>query len=86
MDLSVLEDVLHVKKAFYNSSYSNYDYCLNGNFKIIPDINLLEELRHDYENMNNSGMLYNNPPSFDEMASNLQVFERNLNVAILNKL
>lgn len=35
-DKALLNDVLQVKKAFFNASYANYDKCDNKEFRLIP--------------------------------------------------
>ncbi|AUI65848.1 MULTISPECIES: nucleotidyl transferase AbiEii/AbiGii toxin family protein [Glaesserella] len=56
----LLEDVVNHKSIFFNASYANYSDCLNHKFKLLPDNNDLSELRKDYTEMNNAGMIYDN--------------------------
>jgi hypothetical protein len=35
-DRALLEDVVKHKKVFYNASYANYDACLTGQLRLIP--------------------------------------------------
>ncbi|WP_205410152.1 nucleotidyl transferase AbiEii/AbiGii toxin family protein [Actinobacillus suis] len=56
----LLEDVVNHKSIFFNTSYANYSDCLNHKFRLLPDNNDLSELRKDYTEMNNAGMIYDN--------------------------
>lgn len=83
-DPNLLLDVLKYKKAFYNSSYANYDDCLKGNFKLIPADNILKELENDFNHMLSSGMFYGKQPNFIETIALVDKLEKNLNEIISN--
>jgi len=76
---NILEDVIKIKKAFYNSSHANYDDCLNGNFRIIPKAGSLNGLKQDYHAMIDAGMFYETPPSIDKIINSLKGFESQIN-------
>ncbi len=75
----LLEDVVKLKKVFYNSGYSNYDSCLAGSLKLIPDQASLDQLAADYKTMVSSGMMYRDPLSFDELIAAVKNLEREIN-------
>ncbi|MDQ5920400.1 MAG: hypothetical protein QG673_456 [Pseudomonadota bacterium] len=54
-DKSILNEVLSIKRAFYNSSYANYDKCINGQFKLIPNSEDILALKLDYQAMIDNG-------------------------------
>ena len=66
-DRALLADVVRHKKTFFHSSYANYDACLDGNLRLIPDNALLDELRSDYQAMQDAGMFFEKPLSFSEL-------------------
>jgi len=78
-DIDLLLDVVRYKKLFYASANSNYDACLQGEFRLIPNEQFLEELRLDFEGMLNSGMFYGLPPTFEDTMTCVEVLEKRLN-------
>ncbi len=78
-DQTVLHRVIRHKKAFYNSSYANYDDCLLGNFHLIPRGESLNGLESDYAQMSEAGMFIETPPKFTEIIQRLTEFEEQLN-------
>jgi hypothetical protein len=75
----LLEDVVKLKKVFYNSSYSSYDACLTGSLKLVPDLASLDQLAADYKTMVSSGMMYRDPLSFTELINAVVDLEREIN-------
>lgn len=78
-DRALLEDVVRHKKVFYNSAYANYDACLAGQFRLVPDAAALAQLREDFRRMILAGMFSGEPPSFDSIVERLRVLERLIN-------
>ncbi len=83
--LEILHSVLDYKKLFFNASYANYDLCLMGKFKLIPDsaegINSLEK---DYKKMVDAGMFQDEPTQFSTILEALKNLEEKINVSITN--
>ena len=75
----LLEDVIRHKKIFFNSGYANYDCCLKSELKLVPDKDMLKSLTADYEKMVSAGMMYESPPSFDEVIDGLERLEGEIN-------
>ena len=75
----IFQDVLTVKKAFYNANYANYDDCSIGKFRLIPHQIGLHRLQSDYEKMINAGFFFKTPPSFDEIINSLSQLEQKIN-------
>lgn len=80
----ILEQVIKHKKAFFNARYANYDDCLQGKFRIIPEARSLAGLESDYKRMCNSGMFMENPPKFDAIIAALRTYETQLNTEHAN--
>ena len=76
----LFEDVIRHKKIFFNAGYANYDCCLKGELKLIPDRDMLKSLATDYDKMVSAGMMYESPPSFDEVIEGLEQLEGEINI------
>lgn len=76
---ALLEDVVRLKSLFFNSSYANYEACLNKKISLIPVDNVLKELQVDYESMIKEGMVYGEAPSFSEIIENITRVESAVN-------
>jgi len=75
----LFEDVVRHKKAFFDASYANYDACLAGEIKLLPATDTISSLKSDYENMLKAGMIYQDPPSFDQIISSISIIEKEIN-------
>ncbi len=75
----ILLDVIEYKKAFYNASYANYDACLDGMLRLLPDANGLEPLALDYRNMVAAGMFYKESVNFQDIIKCLSLLENEIN-------
>jgi len=71
-ELHALADVVKHKKAFYNASYANYDACLAGQLRLIPEDAALAALRDDFQRMIGAGMFIGEPPAFDTIVDRLR--------------
>jgi hypothetical protein len=78
-DRTLLADVVKHKKAFYNASYANYDACLAGQLRLIPDDAALAALREDFRHMIGAGMFIGEPPVFDAIIERLRELEMAIN-------
>lgn len=78
-DKTLLNDVLMVKKAFFNASYANYDKCENKQFQLMPKQSEITYLKADYAKMIESDMFLNNPVAFDEILRELEELQDTLN-------
>ena len=82
---ALLEDVVRHNQVFFRASYANYEACLNGEFRLIPNERAITELRADYDNMVGTGMIYDQPPPFDEIIGGLREIEHKINAGPLMK-
>lgn len=78
-DKALLKDVVKHKKVFYNASYANYDACLSGELRLIPNDFALTALRDDFQRMVSAGMFMGEPPTFDTIISRLRTLETEIN-------
>lgn len=53
----LFEEVVRHEKVFFHTGYANYDACLDGQLKLLPEADTLESLRADYEKMVGAGMM-----------------------------
>jgi len=79
VDRALLADVVKHKKVFYNASYANYDACLAGLLKLIPEDTALTALRDDFQRMVGAGMFIGEPPTFDAIIDRLRTLETAIN-------
>jgi hypothetical protein len=78
-DRALLIDVVKHKKVFYNASYANYDACVAGQFRLIPDDAAMASLRDDFQRMIDAGMFIGEPPEFARILKRLRELELLLN-------
>jgi len=76
---ALLVDVVRVKTAFFRRRTSNYDDCLSGGLRILPDADGLAALRQDYDAMIEAGMFSTAPPPFDAVVERLVRLEQTIN-------
>ncbi|ONF43306.1 nucleotidyl transferase [Marinobacter lutaoensis] len=75
----LFEDVVRHKKVFFKASYANYDACLENQLQLLPEDETLDGLRADYEKMIGAGMMYQAPPTFDEIVESIRQLEQDIN-------
>jgi hypothetical protein len=75
----LFEDVVRHKKVFFHTGYADYDSCLQGRLKLLPETDTLDSLRSDYEKMVRAGMMYSTPPGFDEIVESIRNLENRAN-------
>jgi hypothetical protein len=78
-DRNLLADVIRYKKMFFHTSFANYDDCLANNFRLVPNDKQMIALKADFEQMLESGMFYDELPSFDTVIKGLEILERKIN-------
>lgn len=76
----LFEDVVRHKQVFFNAAYANYEACLDNELRLIPGDDAIAELRTDYEKMLGAGMIYGEPPSFDDIIAGIREIEREANI------
>ena len=78
-NVDLLADVLKYKNKFFNSSYANYDACLDGGFLLVPIGDSLVKLEADYKAMIEARMFEETPRPFEEILAVLSVVESKIN-------
>ena len=76
---TLLEDVVRCKKVFFGASYANYDECLSGRLRLIPDDDGMLGLKADYAKMLSAGMFNVDPPKFDTVVEQIRDIETEVN-------
>ncbi len=71
-DRELLESVVRHKKVFFRAGYADYDACLSGGLRLVPEGRAGEVLEADYKAMIEAGMFFATPPTFDEILATLQ--------------
>lgn len=78
-DRALLEDVIKHKKAFFYTGYANYDDCLSGQLRLLPDAECMPGLNADYSKMIAAGMIYGKAPTFDDIVEQIGKIETKIN-------
>ncbi|MEW5804727.1 MAG: nucleotidyl transferase AbiEii/AbiGii toxin family protein [bacterium] len=79
-DLELLRDVVKFKKAFFYYRDANYDACLSGEFRLIPDNDsFFDAIQNDYKKMVDSGMFETTPTVFKNIIGALHKVEAQIN-------
>lgn len=74
---ALLDDVVKHKKVFFHVGYANYDACLAGALRLVPQDD--SALRTDYQKMVSAGMFFGTVPAFDDVIARLQSLEAEIN-------
>lgn len=69
--------VVDWKSRFFGSAWARYELAVPGSFRLVPSASRVEALRRDYREMRD--MYLNEPPSFDEILSQLSKLEAGIN-------
>ena len=78
-DRALLEDVVRHKTVFFDAGYANYDHCLDGRLRLIPDEDQLARLKIDYEAMRTAGIVRDNALEFDALIESIRDVETEVN-------
>ena len=78
-DRALLKDVVRHKTVFFNASYANYDQCLDGRLRLVPDHDQLPGLRSDYEAMRAARVVGSEAPEFDVLIEQIRSVESDAN-------
>ena len=78
----LLEDVVRHKKVFFKAPAANYDDCLSASLRLVPQqAELRAVLRADFKQMEEAGMFYVAPPSFEKILERLADLENEINAS-----
>lgn len=80
-DRALLADVVKHKKVFFSVGHANYDACLDGRLRLVPNDALLGAVAADLRAMSEGGMFYGDHPSFEIIIERLRALEQEINAA-----
>jgi hypothetical protein len=75
----LLNEVIKIKKTFYDSGFAKYDDCVNGNICLIPSDDYLKLLKDDFNKMIVNKMFYSEPPSFEKVILSVRQVQDQIN-------
>ena len=78
-DRALLADVVRHKKVFFHAGNANYDQCLDGRLRLIPDDDQLAALQSDYDAMRGARIVGDGAPAFDALIEQLRFLEAEAN-------
>ena len=78
-DRALLEDVVRHKKVFFHAGNANYDRCLDGRLRLVPDEDQLSDLKADYEDMCGARAIGGDAQDFDTLMERLRILEADMN-------
>lgn len=80
--IELLKEVVEHKSMFYHSSWANYQACIDGGLRLVPEGELRKVLEEDFKSMVKAGMFYTSPPKFDKILERLYEVQSRLNKVI----
>ena len=78
-DRALLEDVVRHKKVFFHAGSANYDRCLDGRLRLVPDDDQLAGLEADYDAMRAAAIVADHAPGFDALVEEIRILEADAN-------
>ena len=66
-------------RVFFHAGYANYDHCLDGRLRLLPDDDQLPGLQTDYDAMRAAAIVGDDAPSFDALIEEIRILEANAN-------
>jgi len=76
--LDLLREVAEWKAALFPQAWARYDLARPGTLRLLPNQPVEKVLRRDYRDMA-AGMFFTEPPSFDQLLTELRVLEDEIN-------
>ena len=80
-DRELLEDVVRHKKVFFHAGYANYDHCLDGRLRLVPNDDQLPGLQADYDAMRAAAIVPDDAPGFGALIAEIRILEGTANRA-----
>ena len=80
-DRSLLADVVRHKKVFFHAGNANYDRCLDGHLRLVPDDDQLTALQSDYDAMRSARIVGDGAPEFEALIERIRLLETEVNLA-----
>ena len=80
-DRALLADVVRHKKVFFHAGNANYDRCLDGRLRLVPDDDQLPTLQSDYDAMRGARIVGDGAPDFRTLIEDIRLLEARANFA-----
>ena len=80
-DRALLMDVVRHKKVFFHAGNANYDRCLDGQLRLVPDDDQLPALQSDYDAMRGARIVGDGAPKFNALIERIRSLETEANRA-----
>ncbi len=80
-DRNLLADVVRHKKVFFHAGNANYDRCLDGRLRLVPDDDQLTVLQSDYADMRRARFIGDDAPEFGALIERIRSLEAEANLA-----
>ena len=78
-DRELLADVVRHKKIFFHAGNANYDHCLDGRLRLLPDDDQRPALQSDYDAMRSARIVGDDAPAFDALMAAIATVEAEIN-------
>ena len=78
---ALLADVVRHKKVFFHAGNANYDQCLDGRLRLVPDDDQLPALQSDYDAMRGARIVGDGAPEFRALIADIRLLETRANLA-----
>ena len=78
-DRELLADVVRHKKVFFHARNANYDNCLDGRLRLVPDDDQFPALRSDNDHMGSARIVGDDAPEFDALIERIRTLEADAN-------
>ena len=79
-DRALLVDVVRLKKVFFHAGNANYDRCLDGQLRLVPDDDQLPALQSDYDAMRSARIVGDGAPEFEALIERIRLLEARANL------
>ena len=79
-DRALLADVVRHKTVFFHAGNANYDRCLDGRLRLVPDDDQLPALQSDYDAMRAARIVGDEAPEFDHLMGELHNIQTQINL------
>ena len=80
-DRVLLADVVRHKTVFFHAGNANYDRCLAGRLRLVPDDDQLPALQSDYDAMRIARIVGGGAPEFGTLIEDIRSLETEVNLA-----
>lgn len=78
-DRRLLAEVVRHKEVFFHAGYANYDRCLDGQLRLVPDNDQLLALQSDYDAMRSARIVGDDAPEFDHLMFEISDIQAKIN-------